>query len=459
MKEPRPQREPGAPAASRARLGQRLGALRGSGTATAVGLAGAMIANNVVALVATVVFARELTDYGSLGALISYLLILTVAGQAMQVATAREGVLGHLGVGRALLGTVRSWTRTLMAVTAVLTVVSILLRHPIAQAVGVRAFPWGSALGIPTGCLYLELSLLRGALQGVGDYRSVGLSLVGEQVARLIAGALLALGLGVTGAYLGSILSYIAMSAYCVLKLRAYAAAHPEQKEAPAAVSLGRHVWRAWAPIAGLAVIAVLQNIDIIAAKHRFSTSVASSYAATAVAAKVLIWVAMGAAFYLVPEVSRRRAAGEDTRPVLRRALGIVLVCAVPCLLIFAVGAHPLLNAVFGHKKATASGSLLVLGLAFTVLACTYLAIQYMLALKRTWFLIAIGAVAAAEPVLLLQASRHPQGFAAVVLAVQAVGAVVAFGLALRRDRPAPGGGPAAESADAAPPAGVAELV
>ena len=43
----------------------------------------------------------------------------------------------------------------------------------------------------------------------------------------------------------------------------------------------------------------------------------ASSYAATAVAAKVLIWVAIGAGFYLVPEASRRRAAGEDTRPVL----------------------------------------------------------------------------------------------------------------------------------------------
>jgi hypothetical protein len=36
--------------------------------------------------------------------------------------------------------------------------------------------------------------------------------------------------------------------------------------------------------------------------------------------------------------------------------------------------------------------------------------------------------------VLLLQASRHPPGFAAVVLAVQAVGAAVAFTLALRRD-------------------------
>jgi O-antigen/teichoic acid export membrane protein len=458
MKDSRPQRRPGALAALRARFEPRLEALRGSGTATAAGLAGAMIANNVVALVATVVFARELTDYGSLGALISYLLILTVAGQAMQVATAREGVLGRLGEGRALLATVRGWTRTLLIGTAALTVISVLLRHPIAQAVGVRRFPWGAALGIPTGCLYLELSLVRGALQGVGDYRSVGASLVGEQVARLIAGALLAIGLGVTGAYLGSILSYVAMSAYCVVKLRAHAASLADQTEAPPAVSLGRHIWRAWAPIAGLAVIAVLQNIDIIAAKHRFSTTVASSYAATAVAAKVLVWVAMGAAFYLVPEASRRRAAGQDTRPVLARALAIVLVCAVPCLIIFAVGAHPLLSAVFGHKKATASSSLLVLGLAFTVLACTYLAIQYMLALKRTWFLIAVGAVAAAEPVLLLQASRHPEGFATVVLAIQAVAALVAFALALRRG-PDPPAGPPATGGDREPSANVAELV
>ncbi len=101
------------------------------------------------------------------------------------------------------------------------------------------------------------------------------------------------------------------------------------------------HVRRAWAPISGLIIIAVLQNIDIIGAKHRFSTSVASSYSAVAVAAKVLIWVAMGAGFYLVPEVSRRRAAGEDPRPILGRALGIVAVCAVPVLLIYAFAVAP----------------------------------------------------------------------------------------------------------------------
>jgi hypothetical protein len=55
-----------------------------------------------------------------------------------------------------------------------------------------------------------------------------------------------------------------------------------------------------------------------------------------------------------------------------------------------------------------------------------------MLALKRSWFLIPMAAVAIAEPVLLLNAPRNPAGFAAVVLAVQVVAALVAFTLALR---------------------------
>ena len=429
-----------------------LAALSGSETAKAAGLAGSMIANNVIALGSTVVFARLLSDYGSLAALVSYFLILSVVGQALQVATAREGVLGHLGVGAGLMATVKRWTRTMVFVLVVVTVISVALRAPIAAIVGVKHDEWAAALGLPAAALWLELSILRGVLQAVGDYRGVGLSLMGEQGTRLIMGAALAgIGLGVTGAYLGTPLSFVAMGLFCAKRLRAHvravsavspdaeAAAQPRAAAArtPAAggaLSLWTHLTRAWAPVAGLIIVAVLQNIDIIAAKHRFSTSVASSYGATAVAAKVLIWVAMGAGFYLVPEVSRRRAAGEDTRPILFRALGIVAVCAVPVLLIFGFESHLLLKAAFGANRLKAASSLIVLGLAFAVLAATYLAIQYMLALKRTWFLLAIAAVAVAEPILLLNASRRPAGFAAIVLAVQAAGALLAFVFALRRD-------------------------
>jgi O-antigen/teichoic acid export membrane protein len=435
---------PGRLAALRRRYEPQLARVRASDTAKAAGLAGAMITNNVIALVATVVFARQLADYGSLAALISYFLILSVAGQALQVATAREGVLGHLGVGPGLIATLKSWGKSLALFTAVLVVVSFLLRHPIAQLVGVPNEQWAAAVGLPAGCLWLGLSILRGALQGVGDYRSVGLSLIGEQATRLIAGAALAAGLGVLGAYLGTPISFIVMSTYCLVQLRRYAASVPATSDgtqaAPrAAIGLSTHVRQAWAPICGLIVIAVLQNIDIIAAKHRFSgiKDLASSYASTAVAAKVLVWVALGASFYLVPEVSRLRSEGRDTRPVLARALAIVLVCAVPVLLIFAFGAHTLLAAVFKPQFLKATDALLPLGIAFTVLAATSLAIQYMLALKRTWFLAGVGLVALAEPILLLQAPREPVGFALVVLAIQVVAAIVAFTFALWPGKPA----------------------
>ena len=265
----------------------------------------------------------------------------------------------------------------------------------------------------------------------------------GERVTLIVA-LLAAAGAGVTGAYWGSPLSFVAMGLYCAWRLKTQVEAETGEalpssaKLPPAALSMWAHVRRAWAPITGLIIIAVLQNIDIIGAKHRFSTSVASSYSAVAVAAKVLIWVAMGAGFYLVPEVSRMRAEGKDPRPVLARALGIVGVCAVPVLLIYAFASHILIKAAFGADKTQASGSLLVLGLAFTTLACTYLAIQYLLAQHRKWFLAAMALVAIAEPILLLNAPTKPTGFAAVVLGVQIVGAIVAFSFALAPDRRPP---------------------
>jgi O-antigen/teichoic acid export membrane protein len=450
----------------------RVAALRSSDIGRASGLAIAMIANNVVALASTVVFARLLDDYGSLAALISFYLIVSVVGQAMQVATARDAVLGQLGEGPALAATLRDWTRSLLLLTIGVAVVSVALRAPIASAVGVDQ-EWAAAIGPPAGVLWLLVSLLRGGLQGTGDYRAVGISLVGEQGARLVLGAgLAAAGLGVTGAFLGTPLSLLAIAVYCGFELRRVTSPagdplavaggrNPDSAGDPLAVAGGRnpgsasgsavvkaavparrlrdHIAGATTPIAGLVIVAVLQNIDIIAGKHRFSTDVASSYGATAVAAKVLVWVAMGAGFYLVPETSRRHSEGEDTRRVLVNAIGIVLVCAVPVLAIFAFGGRQLLQAAFGADRLLALDALLPLGVAFTLLALTYLAIQYLLALRRTAFLLPLGAIALAEPVLLLTvAPSTPDGFAAVVLGIQAAAAVVALGLAFARGAPQP---------------------
>jgi hypothetical protein len=96
------------------------------------------------------------------------------------------------------------------------------------------------------------------------------------------------------------------------------------------------------------------------------------------------------------------------------------------------------LRLAFGEETVGAAGALPVLGLAMTLLAAGYLSVQYMLALGRMTFLYALGAVAAAEVVLLLGAGLGTLvGFATVVLALQAAAALAVLSLGLARPAPA----------------------
>src|SRR5205814_1177436 len=107
----------------------------------------------------TVVFTRLLgaSGYGGLAALVSAFLILLVAGSAVQVAAARETVLGGLGRGRQLADTLSSWMWRLGAAFVVLSVLSALLRHPLGQLIGVPEHRWAAAAIVPTGVLWMAV--------------------------------------------------------------------------------------------------------------------------------------------------------------------------------------------------------------------------------------------------------------------------------------------------------------
>ena len=201
----------------------RIGALAGSDTGRAAGLAAAVMVGNVVALAFTVVFARVLggTGYGSLAALLSTFVILMVPGSALQTTVARE-VSAERAHGEARPGAgVVGWLRRLLVLTVVVTAASIAGRDLLAAAIGVEDVPWGAAAAPVAGCLWLVLSVTRGALQGFQRYRLVGASMVIEQVARLAFGiVLVAVGLDVTGAYIGTPLAVGATALALALPLR-----------------------------------------------------------------------------------------------------------------------------------------------------------------------------------------------------------------------------------------------
>src|SRR3954447_11620152 len=402
-----------------------------SDTGRAAGLAGAVIAANFVALIYTIVFARVLhnSGYGSLAALVSTFLILSVPGSALQLTVAREVSRGVAAQEASPAAGVWGWLTTLGVVTVVATLVSILCRSLIANLVGVPDLPWAASAAIPAGCLWLILCVQRGALQGLQRYKLVGFSLVGEAVMRLLAGLVLfALGAGVTGAFLGTALSIGFVAAALTVPLLRAAGPHSAHRERPLLELIGR----AWAPVVALALIAILQNIDVIVVKHVADKDTAGAYAAAAVIGKGIIWVAVGLGLYLLPEAARRTRMGVDARPVLMRTLALVAAVSLPAVLLYVLAANPVLTIIFGPSYASAAGALPWIAVAMTLLACAYLSVQYLLALERANFLWALAVAAIAEPLLLQAIGSHLTSVAVGLLGVQAFLAFVVVSLGFR---------------------------
>ena len=400
--------------------------LAASDTGRAAGMATAVIAANVIGLAITVVFARLLgaSGYGSLAALISAFIILMVPGSALQIAVAREVSRPGTDVGAA----VRPWLGRLALATLAVAVLAIPLRGALAAAIGVDE-EWAAAAVPVTAMLWMIVAVMRGALQGFGLYRVVAVSIVGEGIARLILGlALVGLGLDVTGAFLGTPLALVAVGAALAVLLGPHLPPAPEHGIA----RLTELLARARAPVAGLTLLFVLQEVHVIVVKHEADGDAAGSYAVAAVAAKAIIWVAVGLGLYLLPEVARRAGNGIDARPVLRRTLALIGVLGVPMVLVYAVAGEPLLRIVFGDDLAEASGALPLLGLAMTLLACTYLSVQYLLGLHRAAFIGTLAVAAVAEVVLLASIGANLERVALALFGLQLVCAVVLLTLSFR---------------------------
>jgi O-antigen/teichoic acid export membrane protein len=396
------------------------------------------MAANVVSVVFTIVFTRLLgkSDYGSLAALLNLTVILLVPGSALQVAAAREGTLGRLGARGELAATLQRWTRQLLLGLAGVAVLSVLLRRPLAALLDVDE-SWAAAAVPATACLGLLLSLQRGLLQAARAYRAVGLSIVLEALGRLGAAVVLVgLGGGVTGAYLGTLGSFAVVAAVLDRRLR--------RRLGPPVLTAAPHPLLALArdaalPIFGLTVVAALQNVDVILSRHVLSDDDAGIYAAATVAAKALVWIAAGIGMWLLPEALHRLAGGRDPRPVLGRAFAIIALVAAPALAAYAIVPRLVLKTAFGAEYEPGGDILLVLGIAYGLLALTYLSVQFLLGMGSRAPLWGLAVAAVAEP-LILAGTDSLETFATAVLVVQAAAAAIAVGAALLGGRQHRGG-------------------
>ncbi|WP_022928325.1 lipopolysaccharide biosynthesis protein [Patulibacter americanus] len=421
----------------------RLKAFRGTETGRTAELAAASMLNNAIQLLFTVLLTRLLgkTGYASLAALVAAFLILQVSGQAMQAAAARAIVRWTTQGHQEPYREVRGWTVHALALSLVVAVLGVVFRQPLADLIGVGPHPWAAAVLPVSGALYLLVCLQRGALQGLGDFDALGGSIVMEAVLRLGAAiVLVSIGMEVTGAFAAAPVAFAILVVGMDRRLRhkhvdgAVTAAGEDEKP----VTLWHLAKWERTVIVSLLLVAIMQNVDTILAKRELDESVAGSYAAAAVAAKAVVWVAVGVALQLLPEATRRAVAGENPHPVLRRAIAFLFLIGVPAILIFVAIPGWLLRTAFGPTFDSAAGALPLLGVAMLLLSITLMSVQYLSAIGRHRHLLPLLVLAIAEVTMLARTGWTATEFATIVLAAQAAAASITLALAWWTP-PAPG--------------------
>ncbi len=425
---------------------QRLQALRATETGRAAELAAASMLNNAIQLLFTVLLARLLgkTGYASLAALVAAFLIMQVSGQAIQAAAARAIVRWTAQGHHEPYREVSAWTRQVLVLAVVLFVLGVVFRAPLAQLIGVDSHRGAAGLLPVTGALWLLVCLQRGALQGLRDFDAVAGSIVLEAVLRLVAALVFVTvapivweGTEVTGAFAAAPAAFAILAFGMDRRLRRLHA-HGEVASGDRPTPLSALARAEGTVILSLLLVAIMQNVDTILAKREFTDEIASSYAAAAVAAKAVVWVAVGVALHLLPEATRRAVAGENPHPILRRAILFLLLIGTPAIAIFVAIPGFLLRTAFGPDFDVASEALPLLGGAMLLLSITLMAVQYLSAIGRHRHLVPLFVLAVVEIALLSRQGWSATEFATIVLVGQAVAAVVTLGLAWF-SRPAPG--------------------
>jgi len=371
------------------------------GHALAVAIAG-LVANGLN-LIVTVVLARLLPGhnhnaaYGAFAQMVGLYVVVSLPGSAIAIAVVRRSSWWLARQGNAEL---EAWRRnlTVLAVRAlaIFSVVALAVSPLIGSALGGRSWIAVFVTMLAAGC-WVAIAVERAFLQACRRYRPLAINFLLEGGARTTAVLAGAAVWGVTGAVTGILLAEIATWANA---WRSAATSVPSPlMSAPGSPPTGEIGGDLVASTTAFGMLALLQYVDVFLV-GRLNSSLSGRYAAIAVVAKTLVYVAIVLSYYLLPEASIGHREGSHARRQLAVVLGLYVA---PCAILLGASAlapRTLLGIVYPTRYLGASGSLVTLTAAMALLGVSVLLSTYLLArgvrLVAAWLVVGAGVAIAA---------------------------------------------------------------
>ena len=353
------------------------------------------------------------SEYGALAALLAVVLVLSVPFAVLQTALAnqtatlrgrdREREVAELAADALKTVLPFAWAAGVVVLVVGTPLLSIFLHVGIAPAILLAPYVVAS----------VPLSVAYGVLQGQLRFKALALLILVSVALRFVLGVtLVGVGLGISGALLGTVLA---------TALTVPLALHVIRVDRVARRSARRILDALRADVAtalyGLTSFWVLAEVDVALARHYLSPDDAGYYSSAGLMARAPLFIAAAVGVVAFP----RFVAGRTNEASLRRWLR-VSVAATAVIGALGVGGlvllrDPLISIAFGRSYLPGADLLPLLATAMACLAVVSVLVYFHIAVRSRAYMISVGG-AAVEIVLIALFHDSGQEIAAVALAV-----------------------------------------
>ena len=226
------------------------------------------------------------------------------------------------------------------------------------------------------------LPINRGSLQGLQRFKGLSLNLVIEGTIKLFGGIILVLlGMGIYGAILSIVLSYIIPFFACFYPLRDIRKLKKKEFNL-------RDIYKFSIPVfIALISLTSIYSVDVILVKHFFSETETGYYVAASKLGLILFFATLSISQVMFPKVSELHKKKKEHKPLLYKSMLISLLIIIPAIIIFYLFPKIIVNILFGSEFFPIIPYVGSFSVIIGLFSLIYIITFYMLSINKKRFL------------------------------------------------------------------------
>ncbi len=320
-------------------------------------------------------------SYGILGAIFSLLYIILVPFNVIQTSiTNFIASFKAKNENDKINSLFRQSLKKLFLCSLILTLIFFLINNYVASFLHIPSKYL--LILLPIILLSFLLPVMRGLMQGLEKFKVLGFNMTMEGIAKIVFGILLVtFGLGVSGAVMALVLSYLMPLLFAFFVLSKYL-------KKTGAIFSGKEVYSYAVPVLiALVLFTGLYSIDVLLVKRFFTETEAGLYVALSFLGRIIFFGTQSVAVVMFPKSVANFSVNKKNPKILKKALFLVSIFGGFATLIYFLFPRLIITILYGKNYLEISNLLGLFGLVMLILSLSYVLIFYNLSINRIKFI------------------------------------------------------------------------